>query len=64
MTEKGIELKIACLREGIKQKELARAVGVSESLISLVTTGERHINEKKKKIIARILNKPLEAIFD
>jgi len=64
MTEKGIELKIACLREGIKQCELARAVGVSESLISMVAAGERHIDEKKKKIIARILNRPLETLFD
>jgi len=64
MTEKGKELKIACIREGIKQYELARAVGVSESLISLVAAGERHIDEKKRKIIARILNRPVEAIFD
>jgi transcriptional regulator with XRE-family HTH domain len=64
MTEKGKELKIACIREGIKQRELARAVGVSETLISLVAAGERNIDDKKKKIIARILNRPTEMLFD
>lgn len=64
MTKRGMELKIACLREGIYYYELARAVGVSPSLISKVGAGERQINDKRKKIIARILNRPMETIFD
>jgi len=65
MTEKGIKLKVACVREGFTQREIARAVGVSPSLISKTMTGERHIrSEKKRKIIARLLNRPIEAIFD
>ena len=64
-TKKGIELKIAYTREGFTQREIARAVGISPSLISKTMAGERHIkSEKKRKIIARILNKPEEAIFD
>ncbi|NQT67102.1 MAG: helix-turn-helix transcriptional regulator [Actinobacteria bacterium] len=64
MTEKGKQLKIACVREGFTQREIARAAGVSPALISMVLAGERRVNERKKKIIARILNRPTEAIFD
>ena len=64
-TKKGIELKLAYTREGFTQREIARAVGVSPSLISKTLTGERHIkSEKKRKIIARILNRPEEVLFD
>ena len=64
MTEKGIKLKVACVRESFTQREIARAVGVSPALISMVMSGERRLNPKRKKIIARILNRPIEAIFD
>jgi len=65
MTEKGIKFKVACVRGGFTQREIARAVGVSPTLISKVIAGERYIrSEKKRKIIARILNKPEEVIFD
>lgn len=65
MTEKGKQLKIACLREGIYQKELARMVGIDPSLISKAISGERPIkSEKNKKIIARLLDKPIELLFD
>lgn len=64
MTKKGIKLKVACVREGFTQREIARAVGVSPTLVSMVIAGERHINERRKKMIARLLNRPIEAIFD
>ncbi len=64
MTKKGKELKIACIREGIYPSELARAAGISQSLLSKVGAGERRLNEKKKRIIARILNRPEEVLFD
>jgi len=64
-TKKGIELKLAYTEEGFTQREIARMIGVSPSLISKIMTGERHIkNEKKRKIIARVLNRPEEVIFD
>jgi len=65
MIGKGINLKVACVREGFTQKEIAEVVGVSPSLISKVVTGERNIkNEKKRKIIARVLNSSQEVLFD
>ena len=62
-TKEGIELKMTCLRKGIYQYELAKMVGISPSLISKATTGERHIKEKKKKIISNILNGEWAEIF-
>ena len=64
MTKKGIKLKVACVREGFTQREIARAAGVSPALISMVMMGKRRLNPKRKKIIARLLDKPIEAIFD
>ena len=64
MTEKGIKLKVACVREGFTQREIARAAGVSSALISMVMVGKRQLNPKRKKIIARLLDRPIEAIFD
>jgi len=64
MTEKGIKLKVACVREGFTQREIARAVGVSSALISMVMAGERRLNPRRKKIIARLLDRPIESIFD
>ena len=64
MTEKGIKLKVACVREGFTQREIARAAGVSTAFISMVMAGERRLNPRRKKIIARLLDRPIEAIFD
>jgi len=64
MTEKGIKLKVACVREGFTQREIARAAGVSPAFISMVMVGERRLNPRRKKIIARLLDRPIEAIFD
>ena len=64
MTEKGIKLKVACVREGFTQREIARAAGVSAAFISMVMAGERQLNPRRKKIIARLLDRPIEAIFD
>ena len=64
MTEKGIKLKVACVREGFTQREIARAAGVSPALISMVMMGKRRLNPKRKKIIARLLDRPIESIFD
>jgi len=64
MTKAGLKLKIACVREGFTQREIAKAVGVDPTLISKVMAGERRISIRKKKIIARILNRPVETIFD
>ena len=64
MTEKGIKLKVACVREGFTQREIARAAGVSAAFISMVMAGERRLNPRRKKIIARLLDRPIESIFD
>ena len=64
MTEKGIKLKVACVREGFTQREIARAAGVSTAFISMVMAGERRLNPRRKKIIARLLDRPIESIFD
>ncbi len=64
MTRKGIKLKVACVREGFSQREIVRAVGVDPALISKVMAGGRHLNPKRKKIITRLLDRPIEVIFD
>lgn len=41
MSEFGLMLKVARLKRGLTQLELARALGVRESLISLIETGRQ-----------------------
>ncbi|MGE5572013.1 MAG: helix-turn-helix transcriptional regulator [Bacteroidota bacterium] len=41
MSEFGLMLKVARLKRGLTQLELARALGVRENLISLIETGRQ-----------------------
>jgi transcriptional regulator with XRE-family HTH domain len=55
---------IRALREahGLKGTELARAIGVSGPLISLIESGDRKATMANCRAIAELLNVPLAAI--
>ena len=46
MLKKNIRLKVACIEKGIKQYELARFLGIDESLISKHINGIRELSEE------------------
>lgn len=42
-------------REGMSQRELARKIGVSEGLVSLILSGQRKIGKKAARAVADLL---------
>ena len=49
-------LRLARERQGISQRELAKASGVTATSISRYETGERQLNVEKAKRIASVLS--------
>lgn len=50
-----MELKIKRIRKGIKQKDLAEKVGISQNLLSMYESGKRKPNHATLSKIADIL---------
>lgn len=59
---KNLYLKNLIKRKGFREYEIARLIGVDESLISKHITGARELNEERKEKIAKILNVKKEDI--
>ena len=53
---KNLFLKELIKRRGFRQYEIARLIGIDESLISKHITGARELNNERKERIAKILN--------
>jgi len=56
-------LKIALVQEGMKQRQLADAVQVHESLISDLCRGRRNPDERLAEKISLVLGIPTGALF-
>ncbi len=57
------KLKIAILREGLTQKELARRAQLDESVISLISNGKYIPDQIQRAKIATALNKNEAELF-
>ena len=55
MLKKNIKLKVACIEKRIKQYELARLLGIDESLISKHINGVRELSEENINKAAEFL---------
>jgi transcriptional regulator with XRE-family HTH domain len=54
----GLELKIARIRAGMKQEDLARRIGCTQAMVSFIERGIRKPGEKiSKKIEATLLRR-------
>lgn len=58
-----MELKMQLASDGISQRELARAVGVHESIISGIIRGWRNPDEDLKVKIAAFCGRPTDVLF-
>jgi len=58
------KIKIARLRAGLLQWDMAQKVGVTESYYAKIENGRIKPIEEKLKIIAQILNLKAEELFD
>jgi transcriptional regulator with XRE-family HTH domain len=52
-----LNLKLCILQSGIRQNQLAQAVGIDESLLSKIINGFRESNSEQRKRIAHFLGK-------
>lgn len=59
MSEFGLALKIARLRRGLTQLQLARALGVREDIITYIETGRRTPTPELRERLEALLG-PLE----
>ncbi len=57
-------LKIACIKKGIKIYELAKELELTPDYISKVIMGIRNLSEDKKEKAAEILNTPKNFLFE
>jgi transcriptional regulator with XRE-family HTH domain len=57
-----VPLRAALWRRGMTQRELAEALGVSESLVSLYISGKRPLDLERRLHIARILESDLDTL--
>lgn len=58
-----LKLKIAMLEKGISGRQLAREVGINESIMSLVVNGKYNLSPDQQERIARVLEKPIDQLF-
>lgn len=63
LDSKAIGRKLAQLRGSRTQSEIAEAVGVAVSTISMYETGERIPNDDTKIALARFYKKSVQSIF-
>lgn len=55
MTEAGIEIKVARIRRGLKQSEVAEATGVPQCVISRIENGQAEKNKEAAERLQRYL---------
>lgn len=55
---KGLELKIARLRVGLKQYELAAKVGIAPTQLCEIETGRRDVRAELLERILRVISRP------
>ena len=63
MLKKNIKLKLICIEKGVKQYELARFLGIDESLISKHINGARELSEENKNKVAEFLKVKKENMY-
>ena len=63
MLHKRIEFKVAIIKNGMRQHELAKKLGLTGHYISDVIVGISNLSEIKQIEAARILNIPREILF-
>ena len=57
------KLKIEIVKRGINQRELAKKIGIHETLLSLIANGHFNANSSQKAKIARALKTPVAEVF-
>jgi len=60
---KNIKFQIALLEANMCQRDLAKATGINEALISLGVRGRYIFNEQQKEKISKYLRKPVNELF-
>ena len=60
---KRINLKIAMVEKNLTGRELARMLGVSESIVSLTVNGKYNLSPQQQEQVSDILEKPAKHLF-
>ncbi len=59
----GERIKRARQRQGLSQEELGNKLGVAQSEISRIESGERQVKDTNKQVLAKILNEDIMTLF-
>lgn len=59
-----IELKVAAIRDGRRQYEIARAAGIEETRLSKVMHGRVQLTEEEKNRLAAVLGRRVDELFE
>lgn len=59
-----IGLKMAILRSGRSQWEIARDIGISETRLSRILRGRVEVRDEEREALARILGATMGELFD
>lgn len=59
-----LTLKVAIIRSGRLQRDMAPAMGMTPSHLSQIITGRINPTDDEERAIARVLRQPREALFD
>ena len=59
-----LKLLTAIREKGFRQKDFARAIGESETTVSMVVTGKLNLDDVRKAKYARTLGKGVGEIFE
>jgi transcriptional regulator with XRE-family HTH domain len=59
-----ITFKVAILKSGLSQRELAKESGIHESIISLAVRGRYLLDQEQKKRIAEALDSDEAELFE
>ena len=62
--ERNLNLKAEIVRSGQSQQELAKAVGIPATTLSLIISGRMVAYDREKVAIAKALSKPIGSLFD
>lgn len=61
--QKLYNLKMAVIKDGRKQSEIAKAAGIAETYFSMAISGRLLLRDDEKKAIAKALHKPVAELF-
>jgi transcriptional regulator with XRE-family HTH domain len=63
MPKKNIPLKIAIVQSGLSQADVAEAVDMHDTKLSMIVNGRREPSDAEQKALARVLKRKASQLF-